>query len=162
MQSPALGISFSLTIPPRRLPARTTREKVERLEQHLLQYPQVDLKTQHCLSGGVYARSITLPADTIITGAVHKHDHIVIVTGDITVTTEDGPRRFTGQHVFPVAAGSKRAGFAHAETVWTTVHSTNKTSPEDIEDDLVEEADRLQTRNPQLGMAPLALPEKIQ
>ena len=51
-----------------------SREKVERLEALILQTPQVDLKTTHCLSGGIYARTIIIPAGTILTGAAHKKD----------------------------------------------------------------------------------------
>lgn len=126
--------------------ALTARADVERLEQLVLSVPQVDLRTEHSLSGGVYARTIYIPAGTVLTGATHKKDHINIVYGDITVTTDTGPVRLTGHNVLPTKAGSKRAGFAHADTVWTTICHTALTDIEAIEDELVEESARLQTR----------------
>lgn len=126
--------------------ALSTVADVERLEQLVLSVPQVDLRTEHSLSGGVYARTIYIPAGTVLTGATHKKDHINIVFGDITVTTDNGPVRLTGHNVLPTKAGSKRAGFAHADTVWTTICHTNLTDIEAIEDELVEESARLQTR----------------
>jgi len=121
-------------------------EAVKRLEQFVLQAEQTDLQTQHCLSGGVYARTIFIPAGTILTGATHKKDHVNIVFGDISVTTDTGVERITGYHVLPTKAGMKRAGFAHADTYWTTVCETQNTEIEEIEDELVEESSQLQTR----------------
>lgn len=125
--------------------ARTNDEVIE-LERHVLAAPQVDLRTEHALCGGVYARTIHIPAGTVLTGALHKKDHINIVIGDITVTTDSGPLRLTGHHVLPVKAGSRRAGFAHADTTWTTVFPTELTDIEAIEDEMTDDSARLQTR----------------
>jgi hypothetical protein len=122
-----------------------TREAIERLEAEVLKLPQVDLHTTHALAGGVYARTIFIPAGTVLTGAVHKKDHINILQGDITAWTEGGVRRFTGHHVLESKAGAKRAGVAHADTTWTTVCRTDLTDIEAIEAELVEEPERLQT-----------------
>lgn len=124
----------------------TPRAQVEDLEQHILAVPQVDLGTQHVLNGGMYARTILIPAGVVLTGATHKTDHINIVHGDITVTTDAGPVRLTGYHVLPTMAGSKRAGIAHADTMWTTICKTGQTDLAAIEDELVEESHLLQTR----------------
>jgi len=126
--------------------ATVNNEAVKTLENYVLGVEQTDLQTKHCLSGGVYARTIFIPAGTILTGATHKKDHINIVHGDISVTTDTGLERITGYHVLPTKAGSKRAGFAHADTYWTTVCETKNTEIEEIEDELVEESSQLQTR----------------
>jgi hypothetical protein len=126
--------------------ARIERERIEQLEDAILKAPQVDLQTKQALSGKVYARTILIPAGTVLTGATHKKDHINIVCGDITVTTDEGPKRIIGYHVIETKAGSKRAGVAHADTMWTTVCHTELTDSEAIEDELVEESSRLQTR----------------
>jgi hypothetical protein len=132
----------------------TDRRAIERLEAEVLAQPQTDLRTEHVLSGGVYARTIHIPAGTVLTGATHKKDHVNVVIGDITVTTDQGPVRLTGYHVLPTKAGSKRAGVAHAPTAWTTICHTDLTDIEAIEDELVEESDRLQTRQLALGATP--------
>lgn len=123
-------------------------DEINRLEEAILELPQVDLKTSHLLIGGMYARSIFIPAGTVLTGATHKKDHVNIVQGDITVTTDEGMKRLIGMHTLATRAGAKRAGFAHADTRWTTISRTDKTVIEEIEAELVEEAERLQTRNP--------------
>lgn len=121
-------------------------DKVSQLEAIILTAPQTDLQTQHKLSGGMYARTIFIPAGTVLTGATHKKDHINVMIGDITVSTDDGMRRLTGFNVLETKAGMKRVGFAHADTHWTTVSRTDLTVIEDIEDELVVESERLQSR----------------
>jgi hypothetical protein len=121
-------------------------EKVLRLEQIVLQAPQIDLGTTHVVHGGMCARTIFIPAGTVLTGAVTNLDNVCVLSGDITVTTNEGPRRFTGFHVLPAAKGFKRAGYAHEDTHWTTVWPTGLTDITEIEDEMTEDAAQLQTR----------------
>lgn len=121
-------------------------ESVRQLENQLLQLPQVDLQTQHLVHAGVSARTVLIPAGTVLTGALTNLDNICVVCGDITVTTDEGPQRLTGFHVLPAKAGAKRAGVAHSDTWWTTLHHTDLTSVADIEDEMTGESHLLQTR----------------
>lgn len=125
------------------------RAQVRMLEDRILALPkeqQVFFDTLHDLSGGIYARTIFIPAGTSLTGAVHNKDHINVVVGDITVLTEDGPQRLTGHCVLPTRAGMKRAGIAHADTIWTTLVRTDLTNLEEIEDEITPDSAKLQTR----------------
>lgn len=122
------------------------KEKVDKLEEELGKVPQIDLQTQHHLSGKIYARTIFIPAGTALVGTTHKKDHMNVMFGDITVTTDEGVVRFTGYHVIPAKAGFKRAGIAHADTLWTTLCYTEETDLEKIEEESVVEVERLQTR----------------
>lgn len=133
--------------------AETARQQVERLEAIAQGMPQVPIKTEHALSGGMYARTITIPAGTMLTGAAHKTDHLCVCMGDIEVLTDEGPRRLTGLHVLTTAAGMKRAGYAHAETRWTTICRTDLTDLAKIEDELVECPEMLQARSALIGLA---------
>lgn len=110
--------------------------------------PQAVIEIQHHLSGGMYARTGVIKAGHLLVGAKHKTDHINIMYGDISVTTDDGVKRLTGYHVLPTKAGNNRAGIAHADTVWTTICKTDETELSKIEDDLVVESSELQSRNP--------------
>lgn len=129
-------------------------ERVAALEQQILALPQVDLDTTHAVHGGMYARTIRIPPGTVLTGALTNADNLCIVSGDITVTTDDGPRRLVGYHVLPARAGFKRAGFAHAETFWTTVIPTDETDIAAIEDSFTDESEHLQNRTLALPVTP--------
>lgn len=103
-------------------PELTEREKVERLEAVLQQFPQVECPVSHHFGPGVYMRTMLVPAGTIATGAVHKTAHTTIIAGHCLLTTSDGPREFLGYHVIDSLPGAKRAITAIETTVVTTVH----------------------------------------
>lgn len=128
-----------------------TPEAVRQLEAMILQLPQVDLQTSHVVHGGLCARTIFIPAGTVLTGALTNIDNLCVAFGDITVTTDDGPKRLTGFNVIPAMAGAKRAGVAHSDTWWTTVWRTELTDLEAIEDEMTNESAMLQTRTLALG-----------
>lgn len=140
---------------PADLARQVSREKIERLEGYLQNVPQVDLQTRHYVSAGMYAREITIPAGTVLTGAAHKFDHINVCHGDIIVWTEEGMKRLTGHFTMASRAGAKRVGLAIQDTVWTTIHRTDETDIEKLEELLTDEAGRLQTRR-------LGLPQHAQ
>lgn len=125
------------------MPSRDAVERAERLFMHL---PQVPLDTSHVIHGRMCARTILIPAGTFLTGALTEIDNICIVDGDITVTTDDGPRRLTGFHVLPANAGAKRAGLAHADTWWTTIIHTDLKDVSAIENAMTAESEMLQSR----------------
>ena len=97
--------------------------------------PQVDIPVTHRIHGGMYAREITIPKDTILTGQIYKFDHFdVMISGDITVSTDSGEtKRFKGYNCFKGMHGKKRAGYAHEETTWITFHPFTGENGEDIQ-----------------------------
>lgn len=116
-------LAFSLTAPP-----ETMRQKVERLEREIAQTEPVDCPVVHHFAPGLYAREMTIPAGTILTGAVHKTEHLSIISaGRILVTTDDGVKEICAPYTFVSKAGAKRAGVALETTVWTTLHVTEET-----------------------------------
>lgn len=146
-------------------------ESVRELESHLLGFSQVDLSTEHVVFGGMCARTIFIPAGTVLTGALTNIDNTCVISGDITVTTDEGPQRLTGVHIIPAAAGSKRAGVAHADTWWTTIHVTDLTDIQAIEDEMTDESASLGSRMMairagsgdcvQVGVASVTTPEPV-
>lgn len=123
-----------------------TRQQILNIEKFILDGPQVETPTTHYFSPGIYAREMFIPAGTVLTGAVHKTEHLVQFSGDITVLTDDGMQRLTGRHTFISKPGVKRVGYAHADTWCTGFFATTKTDIEELENDLVEDAHLLQTR----------------
>jgi hypothetical protein len=121
-------------------------QKAESLQAELLKQPQVKIDTSHLIHGQMYARTILVPANTVVVGALTNLDNICIVNGDITVTTDLGVMRLTGYHILPAEKGYKRIGLAHADTVWTTIIHTNGKTVDEIELEMTSEAHLLQTR----------------
>jgi len=135
------------------LPSCPTRDQIDRFEQLIFEHAaangEATIPTQHVQVSGLYGRSVMIPAGTVCTGAPHKAEHLAVCVGDVSVWVEDtGVLRLTGVHILPAQVGTKRVVFAHADTVWFTVHrnDTGSTDVRVIEDTLVEHADRLATR----------------
>jgi hypothetical protein len=84
----------------------------------------VTIETKHHFADGLYAREIFIPKGTLLTGKIHLFEHLnVISKGDISVMTEDGIKRITAPAMIVSKPGIKRVGFAHEDTVWTTIHA---------------------------------------
>ncbi|CAG9256002.1 hypothetical protein [Paraburkholderia caribensis] len=110
------------------LDTRSMRERVCALETQLEQLPQVDCPVRHHFAPGIYAREMTIPAGVVATGAVHRTEHLTIVSkGRLRITTDDGIREIAAPATFVSKAGIKRAAYAIEETVLTTIHATDET-----------------------------------
>jgi quercetin dioxygenase-like cupin family protein len=115
-------------------PPSALRDKVERLESELRKFPQLQIEPEHTFGPGFYARTLKLPAGTVLTGKVHKTEHIFMVTrGDITVVTDDGVRTVSAGHQAVCRPGMKRAGICHTEVWCTNVHITSETDLDKLE-----------------------------
>ena len=122
--------------------------------------PQIDMQTTHALSGGVYARTVFIPAGSVVVGATHKKDHICIIDGDVETLLDGETRRITGRVVINGQKGVKRAVYAHDDTLWTTVCMTALSDLAEIEAELVEEPESLQTRHLLESEAPCLLSQQ--
>lgn len=106
--------------------------------------PQVTIEPTHTFAEGLYARGILIPKGTIITGKVHKQDDLqVMVYGDILVKTESGEKRLEGFNMFASKAGYQQIGRALEDTLWVTVHATNSTDLDELEQILFEDEPRV-------------------
>lgn len=113
-------------------------DKIMRLESEMARLPQATFETTHHFSHGIYAREIFIPAGSLLTGKIHATDHISIVSrGDISVLTEGGIERIKAPATIVSKAGMKRVGYAHADTVWTTIHGTHETDLKKLEVELI-------------------------
>lgn len=121
-------------------------DKVRELENQLLQAPQVDIETRHVLHGGMYARTIRIPAGVMLTGALIKLPTVLVLSGRATVYIGDGTIELEGHHVIPASAGRKQAFLAHADTDLTMLFPTRATTIEEAEAEFTDEADRLMSR----------------
>jgi hypothetical protein len=75
------------------------------------------------LAPGVYCREIHLPADSLVVGRIHRHDHMNIISqGSLTVYTEFGEETLTAPASFISKAGTKRVVWTHEDAIWTTIH----------------------------------------
>ena len=112
------------------------REKIMELEKMSMQKPQVDIPVKHYIHGGMYVREITIPKGVMVTGSIYKFDHFdIMISGDITVSSDDGEsKRLKGYNVFEGMSGKKRAGYAHEDTTWITIHPFSAETGDEIQE----------------------------
>ena len=111
------------------------RDKVNLIEGEMRQMPDVEIPIRHYFSPGVYAREITIPAGTLLTGRVHKYAQLNILSGgEISVLTEEGIVRVKAPFTVVSPPGTKRIAYAHSECTWTTILHTNETDADKMEE----------------------------
>ena len=121
-------------------------DQVAALEAAALERTQVDLPVDHFLHGGIYARTVLVPAGVLITGALIKIPTVLIVRGDAMVYVGDESHRLTGYAVLPAAAHRKQAFCALAPTHLTMIFPTGAATVEDAEREFTDEVEKLQSR----------------
>jgi hypothetical protein len=106
------------------LPVRLQRRAtIHALEEWMQKFPQVEIPVAHAFSKGIYSRTILIPKGTILTGELHRHECLSIVSsGAMLVATETGNRKVIGPCAFASPPGTKRIGIALSDCLWTTVH----------------------------------------
>ena len=119
------------------------REAILRLQDAIV-YGDLDVgpaacPVQHHFAPGAYGREMTLPAGLVVVGKIHKHAHInVISKGRVQVFTEqEGVLELAAPCTFVSSPGTKRVVHVLEETVWTTVHVTDKTDLAEIEREVI-------------------------
>lgn len=119
-----------------------SREQIDRLQAEMAKMPQAELETEHFFSPGMYLRRVYRPAGTLIVGKVHKKPHFFLCAkGEIIAWTETGMRKLQAGDVVESQPGTKRVTLAVTDSIGVTVHLTDKTDLDEIEQELVEPDD---------------------
>ncbi len=122
--------------------AQTERANILDLEQFISDLPgekisQTEGLTHH-FAPGCYGRELFLPAGSMVVGKIHKHSHItVLLAGTCSFSTEHSKDVLVGPAVLVSKAGEKRAVYAHTDARWLTIHPTQETELEKIEDEVI-------------------------
>ncbi len=111
------------------------RERIDAIEARAKEQPQVEIESVHVVGGGMFARTIRIPAGVQISGRIHRAEHINIMSGgSIIVITEEGAKHLTGFNIMKCLPGSKRLARAIEDTIWTTIIRTDETDLNKIEE----------------------------
>jgi hypothetical protein len=117
------------------------RDKISRLEGEMRKHEQLPIEPRHYFANGIYAREITIPAGALLTGEIHKTEHLNIISkGRIIVYTEFGEHEICAPCTMVSAPGTKRVGLVLEETVWTTIHGTHEKDLDKLRLELIVES----------------------
>lgn len=106
------------------------------------------IPTHHVLHGGMYARTICLPAGHALAGALIRVPTILIVDGNADVIMGEGGQTLCGYHVLAGSAGRAQAILAHEDTYLTMLFHTSAATVEEAEEQFTAQAHRLLSRQP--------------
>jgi len=115
------------------------RQKVDHLEFALREVPQVSCPIRHYFAPGMYAREITIPKGTVLTGAIHKTENLAILSaGRLQLVTDQGTVEIAAPHILVVKPGQKNAALALEDSVWTNFFPTDETDTDKLVELLTE------------------------
>lgn len=137
-----------------------TMQEIKQLQEIVSIAPQIELPLKHHHSVGAYVREIFMPAGSVVIGKEHATRHLnIVVSGKCTVWTVDGKHVFDakdGPITFESMAGVKKVLYMHTNVVWMTVHPTDETDPDRLENIFIRPEEQL-SLFPELDMDVLAL-----
>lgn len=112
-------------------PLPTMRQKVDQLEASMRTLPQVHCPVDHFTAPGMIARRIEIPAGTVVTGAVHKIEHLIVIAkGRLRIVTDAGTRDVAAGDVITCHPGMKNAVTALEDSAWVNLFATDETDPD--------------------------------
>jgi len=93
---------------------------------------------KHMFCEGFYLREVNAPAGQFLISKIHKFDHpYFLMEGECCVLTEDGPLRIKAPYYGITKAGTKRIVYVNSNIKWVTVHATDSTNLEKIEEEII-------------------------
>ena len=121
------------------------REKISDLEQVIIDAGNTTGEVmhkanpvKHTFAGGCYIREIYNPAHELIVTKIHKKEHpFFLMKGEMSILTEEGIQNIKAPYQGVTKPGTKRAIYTHEECIFITVHATENTTIEDVEDEVV-------------------------
>lgn len=120
-------------------------EKVREFEKMVEHIPSIDIETTHDFHAGMYARTVLVPANSIITGVLIKCATLVIIQGDVTVFIGGESRYLTGYNIISASPNRKQVFRTYTDTYITMVFPSNATSIDEAEHEFTDEVDKLIT-----------------
>ena len=88
---------------------------------------------KHSFADGIYVRQMLMKKDSVVVGAIHNHLHVwFLLTGHITVVTEDSTQDYVSPCYVVSTPGVKRVILANEESIFVNVHK-NPTNTQDLD-----------------------------
>lgn len=98
----------------------------------------IDVPVIHHFAPGVYMRQMDAAAGTLVVSKMHRTEHMnILLSGSLTVATENGIELLKAPVVLKSMPGTKRIGYFHEDSSWITVHPTDETDLEVIEQQVI-------------------------
>lgn len=116
-------------------------QRIDQLEAFMVNnFEPIICELIHKFTKGLYTRKIIMPAGSCVISKIHKTEHpYEVLAGHCTVFigNENGVKLWGGDSGI-TKPGTRRRILVHEETIWLTMHVTNKTTVEEVEEEIIE------------------------
>lgn len=126
--------------------SRDQINKVRTLEALARAQPQVKIHVDHFLHGGMYVRTVMIPAGVLITGALIRVETSLVMSGSAMVYTGERWIEHSGYGVLAAAKNRKQIFIAITDLNLTMFFPCDCKTVKDAEEQFTSEASLLQSR----------------
>lgn len=108
--------------------------KIEQVESHLLDLPQVECPVVHHFGPGIYIREVTLPTGTLAIGHAQRFEHLnIMLTGAVAMVGDDGQTKVLRAPMIFVGKPGRKLGYVLETCIWQNVYSTDERDIDKLE-----------------------------
>ena len=108
--------------------------KIERVESHLLDLPQVECPVVHHFGPDIYIREVTLPAGTLAIGHAQRFEHLnIMLTGAVAMVGDDGQTKVLRAPMIFVGKPGRKLGYVLETCIWQNVYATDERDIDKLE-----------------------------
>lgn len=101
----------------------TLPAKLEQLESHMLELPQVECPVAHHFGPGVYIREVTLPAGALAVGHSQRFEHLnIMLSGSVAILGDDDQVKILKAPMIFVGKPGRKVGVVLETCVWQNVY----------------------------------------
>ncbi len=91
----------------------------------------------HHFAPGIYMRQMDAKAGTLVVSKMHSTEHQnILLKGAVSLITEDGLKTIYAPSIMLSQPGTKRIGYFHEDSSWLTIHPTDETDVDILEESL--------------------------
>jgi hypothetical protein len=138
-----------------------TPDRIESIEGLLLKLPQVDTPLNHAFAPGVYLRQITMPKGAFVIGHEHKTEHFnVVLSGHASVYMDGLIQEIKAPAIIKSNSGTRKLLFIHDTMIWATIHPTEETNLEKLEEELIVKSETFKVHEKELAAFQALLTEQ--
>jgi hypothetical protein len=93
---------------------------------------------EHFFADGQYIRKVNFPAQEFIVTKIHKKKHpFFLMKGKLSILSEHGKVSLEAPYFDITLPGTKRIIFTHTACTFITVHATDQTEVDKVEEDVI-------------------------
>jgi SET domain len=97
--------------------------KLEQLESHMLELPQVECPVAHHFGPGIYIREVTLPAGAFAVGHAQRFEHLnIMLSGSVAILGDNDQVKILKAPMIFVGKPGRKIGVVLKTCVWQNVY----------------------------------------